>query len=145
MKIVLWVILGVIVFGFVGFFYLGQKSQKASPLGLIDGKLAQCPASPNCVSSELGTDDKKFVLSFSPEHWEKLADAIAATGGVVTSATDSYIAATYTSKIFKFVDDLEFRKADDTVHVRSASRVGYSDRGENAARVDILRTVVENY
>ena len=44
--------------------------------------------------------------------------------------------AEFTSVIFRFVDDVEFLLDADSlsIHVRSASRVGYSDLGANRAR-----------
>ena len=67
--------------------------------------------------------------------------AITATGGTITSETDSYLSATYMSKIFKFVDDVEIRHDKDNIwHIRSASRVGYSDRGVNKKRVEAIRS-----
>jgi uncharacterized protein (DUF1499 family) len=41
-----------------------------------------------------------------------------------------------------FVDDLEFRMAveEKTIHVRSASRVGYSDLGLNRKRMEERRS-----
>jgi uncharacterized protein (DUF1499 family) len=41
-----------------------------------------------------------------------------------------------------YVDDVEFRKAADGVHVRSASRVGYGDMGANKKRVEALRAAL---
>jgi len=47
------------------------------------------------------------------------------------------------SKVFKFVDDVELRDAGKgVVHIRSASRVGYSDRGENKKRVERIRAAL---
>ena len=130
---------GLGVLGGAGFFALGQYSQGGTAPGLVNGTLAPCPDTPNCVSSEAGTAPEKLVEPFSPEVWEALPDAIAAMGGEVTRSEDDYLAAEFTSATFGFVDDLELRKADDSVQVRSASRVGYSDRGVNAARVAELR------
>lgn len=60
-------------------------------------------------------------------------------GGVVTQQSDDYIAAEFTSLLMRYVDDVELRLANDAVHVRSASRVGYSDMGANRDRVEALR------
>lgn len=122
-----------------GFFVLGQQSQKGSARGLVDGSLAPCPSSPNCVSSEADTPDEKRVEPLPVEAWDALPGIIADMGGEVTASSEAYIAAEFTSDTFGFVDDLELRKAENAVHVRSASRVGYSDRGVNAARVAELR------
>lgn len=139
LKPVLWVILGI----FIVFFLLGLKSQKGSAPGMKDGKLARCKSAPNCVSSEEGTQPEKRVSPLEG----KMADAkaaIIATGGTITSESESYISATYMSKIFKFVDDVELRDAGDgTIHIRSGSRVGYSDRGVNRKRVESIRATMD--
>lgn len=123
----------------VVFFLLGLKSQKGSAPGLKDGRLSPCSAKPNCVCSEVGTQPEKAVVPFDATLAEVKA-AIIATGGTITSETESYISATYMSKIYKFVDDVELRVAEGgKVHVRSASRVGYSDRGANKKRVKAIR------
>ena len=139
MKYVIIAILLLLVLGIGGFYYLGAKSQGGVALGLVDGRLAPCPSSPNCVSSEGDTPSEKKVEPLALDAWGKLPAAIAGMGGVVTKNEEAYMAAEFTSKTFKFVDDLEFRLTDDAVHVRSGSRVGYSDRGVNGARVAELR------
>lgn len=74
----------------------------------------------------------------------RIKQAVAQTGGVVVQTTDSYLAATYTSSFFKFVDDVEFRldQGSNIVHVRSGSRVGYSDFNANRQRVEKLRALI---
>jgi uncharacterized protein (DUF1499 family) len=42
-----------------------------------------------------------------------------------------------------YVDDVEFRKTETQVHVRSASRVGHSDMGANRKRVEALRAAID--
>jgi uncharacterized protein (DUF1499 family) len=51
-----------------------------------------------------------------------------------------YLAATYHSRLFRFVDDLELRldPGAGLIHVRSASRVGHADFGANQRRVKRL-------
>ncbi|MEL6541448.1 MAG: DUF1499 domain-containing protein [Pseudomonadota bacterium] len=134
-------IIGVVVLavGGVGFFLLGLSSQSGSAPGLADGQLAPCPGSPNCVSSEEGTPADKKVDPLATSSWDAIPATISALGGSVTQQSEDYIAAEFKSALFGFVDDVEFRKAEDAVHVRSASRVGYSDAGVNAARVKSLR------
>jgi uncharacterized protein (DUF1499 family) len=45
------------------------------------------------------------------------------------------------SRVFRFVDDLTLHlsAAENIVHIRSASRIGYSDFGVNRSRVENLR------
>lgn len=58
----------------------------------------------------------------------------------VVKVDDRYLHAEARSRVFRFVDDLEVlvNPAGELV-VRSASRIGRSDFGVNAARVEELR------
>ncbi len=136
-KGILYFILGVCLL----FFLLGLKSQKGEAKGLVGGRLADAGTAPNCALSEAGTQPERAVLPLSATLQQAKA-AIIATGGTITSQTDSYISATYMSKVFKFIDDVELRAEGDVVHIRSASRVGYSDRGENKKRVNAIRAAL---
>lgn len=125
------------------FFLMGLKSQKGKAPGLVDGRLAPLSSKPNCVSSEDDTQPERLVAPLSGT-MEQAKAAIIATGGTITTETDQYISATYMSKIYKFVDDVELRKGgDDLVHIRSASRVGYSDNGVNRKRVKSIRAAMK--
>jgi len=55
---------------------------------------------------------------------------------VVTQRPD-YVHAEFRSFLFRFCDDVEFYFDDETerVHLRSASRLGYSDLGVNRRRM----------
>ena len=133
-------VISVIVLICVLFFLMGLKSQKGKAKGLISGHLAEPGSAPNSVSSEIDVQPEKKV---APLHGtlSGIKPAITATGGTITSETESYLSATYMSKIFKFVDDVEIRHDKDNIwHIRSASRVGYSDRGVNKKRVEAIRS-----
>jgi uncharacterized protein (DUF1499 family) len=56
-----------------------------------------------------------------------------------------YLRAEARSRLFRFVDDVEFQLVPEErlVHVRSASRVGYWDLGVNRRRVERLREAFE--
>jgi len=134
------VIAGLIVLVCVLFFFLGLKSQKGSPLGLENGQLAECSTAPNCVCSEPGGQPERFVEPVNGT-LDQAKAAVTALGGVITSDSDEYVSATFMSSIFKFVDDVELRPGPDgKLHIRSASRVGYSDRGVNQKRVAAIRS-----
>lgn len=92
--------------------------------------------------SEAGADEKHAVAPLPAEAWAEVPAAVADLGGTVVEQTDDYIAAEFKSRIFRFTDDVEFRLADDAVHVRSASRIGYSDMGVNRKRVEALRAAL---
>lgn len=123
-------------------FLLGLKSQKGKAKGLIGGQLAEPGTSPNVVSSEEDVQPERAVAPLSA-NIAQIKAAIVATGGTITSESGTYISATYMSKIFKFVDDVELRKQSDILwHIRSASRVGYSDRNANRKRVEAIRAAL---
>jgi len=137
-DIFIYIAIGIVVL----FFLLGLQSQKGKARGLVDGKLAPSGTKPNCAASETCENERHVVEPLSANFWQA-KDPVLATGGTITSETESYISATYMSKLFKFVDDVELRDAGDrTVHIRSASRVGYSDRGENRKRVERIRAAL---
>ena len=115
-------------------------------LGVHDGRLAACPDRPNCVSSQL-SDEAHAVKPFrytgdAAAAISRLATLIETQEGarIVTRRAD-YVHAEYQSKLMGFVDDLELLtdSAAHVIHVRSASRLGYSDLGVNRARVEALR------
>jgi len=113
-------------------------------------KLSPCPSSPNCVSS-LAEDRKHAIepLRYSgsrDEARQRLADILDKLARVnVTLAETDYIHAEFRSLIFRFVDDVEFLLPEkgNIIHVKSASRVGYSDLGANRKRVERIRSVFE--
>lgn len=143
-KALLFGTVGLVALGVAALFVLGIMSQSGNAPGLIDGRLSPCPDSPNCVSSEEGTAAEKATERLPLEAWETLPAIITAQGGTVTSETKDYISAEFKSAVFGFVDDVEFSRSEEAVHIRSASRVGYSDAGANAARVAALRGALED-
>ncbi|MDJ0779770.1 MAG: DUF1499 domain-containing protein [Gammaproteobacteria bacterium] len=127
---------------------LGYRSHRTGVYGLVEGRLKPCPAAPNCVCSEPGADVYHSVepLTFAAEDAAQVLPRLKAVirdmGGNIEAETGDYLAATFTSSLFRFVDDLELRidSEQNTVHLRSASRVGHSDLGANRKRVARLKT-----
>ena len=128
---------------FVLFIILGLVSQKGKAPGLRDGRLVEPGSKPNTVCSEVGTQSERAIDPIEGR-FSDVADAIEATGGTITSRSDDYLSATYMSQLFKFVDDVEVRQDGDVCHIRSGSRVGYSDRGVNRKRVETIRRAVQS-
>ncbi len=136
------VIGGLVVFVIAALAVLGQMSRSGAAPGLRDGHLARCSGRPNCVSSENPDDKKHFIapLTMPTGGPAAVRQAIEAMDGHVTAEHDGYLAATFKSRIFGFVDDVECRMdPDGVVHVRSSSRVGHSDRDVNRKRIEQLR------
>lgn len=115
--------------------------------GLADGKLKPCPSSPNCVCSQGDPADTVHFIDpilFTGEPGEarrRLVAAVTDMKGVVVNEEADYLHFNFTTAVMRFVDDVEFLidPATKTIHVRSASRVGYGDFGVNRKRVERLR------
>jgi uncharacterized protein (DUF1499 family) len=114
---------------------------------LTNNKLIACPSSPNCVQSEDKNDAEhyfsaiKFPTSMEFSALKKnITEVIKEMDGKLVENTQvqnsSYISATFTSMIFRFVDDFELRidLEKGLIHLRSASRTGHSDMGVNMNR-----------
>ncbi|WP_425409392.1 DUF1499 domain-containing protein [Hyphococcus sp.] len=143
MNIVLTIIAALAVALLAGLYVLARKSNTGSAPGLIDGKLAACPSTPNCVSSETCADTSHSIAPFPLGVWEALPNAIGELGGVIVMIDETYLAAEFASPLLKFIDDVEFRLGENAVHVRSASRVGHGDMGANKKRIEAIRTAIE--
>ncbi|MDH3513799.1 MAG: DUF1499 domain-containing protein [Gammaproteobacteria bacterium] len=114
-------------------------------------RLAACPDSPNCVSSD-ATDPPHHVPPFTiilppAEAWRLVREEVKNLPRTeIGEATGNYLHAECRSAVFRFVDDLELelRPDEKIIAVRSASRVGYSDFGVNRRRVENLRTLLRD-
>ena len=109
----------------------------AGPSGPEGGRLSACPASPNCVNSEEGGVPP--LPAAGEAGWARLREAVTALGGSIEREADGYLHATFRSRVFGFVDDLECRRDGDVAQVRSASRTGWWDMGVNRRRVESIR------
>lgn len=115
-------------------------------IGIRSGKLMPCPSSPNCVSSQT-TDSSHYTepLTYTGtrDYAQKVILSILSgmDGSDVVEVKSDYIHVEFTSKIFGFVDDVEFYFSEDAslIQVRSASRTGYSDFGVNKDRIIEIR------
>ncbi|MEX2479509.1 MAG: DUF1499 domain-containing protein [Gammaproteobacteria bacterium] len=141
------IVLLVVVIGLGAFALLGWWSQAGgygAPGLQPDGRLASCAPAPNCVCSEAGGDEEHAVvpLAAGAVDWTEVADAVRAVGGGGIIVEGDYLHATFTSRIFRFTDDLELRRDGEYLQVRSASRVGHSDLGANRKRVEALRRLL---
>jgi uncharacterized protein (DUF1499 family) len=116
--------------------------------GIQDGRLMPCPSSPNCVSSyETDASHSIDALTYkgSRENAQKAVLSILTEMPAVKIITseDGYIHAEFRSRIFQFVDDVEFQflETPRVIHMRSSSRVGYSDLGVNKKRMAQIRSL----
>ncbi|WP_375749884.1 DUF1499 domain-containing protein [Vibrio sp. HN007] len=137
---ILKIISAVIALG-VGFMVY-KNSAQPDYLGVVDGKFAPVPSSPNAVSTQ-SDDPEKLVapLSFDDiTHAKKSVYNVLTTMGGNEIVTDDefYMHVVFTTPTMKYRDDLElyFNIDEKQIEYRSQSRVGYSDRGLNRERYD---------
>ncbi|MDX2465450.1 MAG: DUF1499 domain-containing protein [Porticoccus sp.] len=147
MKIMFYILVGLVAIVSLYFIGLSISSRKQPDLGLIEGQLRACPASPNCVCSER-QDEVAFVeplmtTTMGDSAWDNAKKAIVESGGVIVTDQAGYLHAQFMTSIVRYIDDVELRMDDDNqvIHIRSASRVGYSDMGANRMRVEKIRMV----
>lgn len=110
--------------------------------------LKHCPDKPNCVSSLAQPGSDHFVeplpfqgdIATAKAVLKKLILEMPRT--TVIAEDYNFLHVTFTSKIFRFVDDVQFYfdETQQVIHVRSASRSGYYDFGANRRRVDKIFT-----
>ena len=113
-------------------------------------RLADCPGSPNCRGSDASREDRRVAPLPLHGTVEETMTALVALvedrdGARVVRRDADYLHATFSSPIMGYVDDVEFLvdEASGTVRLRSASRLGRSDLGANARRVEALRAAWE--
>lgn len=115
-------------------------------LGLQQGRLAPCPASPNCVSSEASDEVHSIAplrLAVEPQQaWTELVSLLEGMPRVrIVTRESGYLHAEFETPLMGYVDDVELLLDPDAqaIAVRSASRVGYGDMGANRARIEQIR------
>lgn len=121
----------------------GEPPENLGPTG--DGRLAPCPDSPNCVSSF--AEAERHAIEPLRADLVAIRSLIGELNNAdVVAEGDNYLRAEFTTRLIGFVDDVEFLYHPDegVTHVRSASRVGYSDLGANRQRIERLRQRLNN-
>jgi uncharacterized protein (DUF1499 family) len=120
-------------------------------LGVVNGRLAPCKRTPNCVSSQADPADSEHYIA--PIAFKGTApQAMAAARRAIESMERTtlvheepgYTYAEFRSKLLGYVDDVEllyYEKAG-VFHVRSASRLGRRDFGVNRKRIEELRRLI---
>ena len=106
---------------------------------------ADCPETPNCVSSTASDPARRVdalqVIGAQELAWKVIRDQVAGLARSRIVAEDGQtLHAEISSLLFGFVDDLQLSldPATGVVELRSASRTGEWDMGVNRRRVDAL-------
>jgi uncharacterized protein (DUF1499 family) len=114
-------------------------------------QLAQCPSSPNCVSTQ-AQDEGHAIAPFryrksraeAKESLKAIVQAMPRTK--LVDEDESYLHYEFTSLLLRFVDDVEFLFDEESkiIHFRSASRTGYGDLGVNRKRMEEIRSLASD-
>jgi len=115
--------------------------------------LGDCPGTPNCQSSSASRASQRVepiafkgdASTIIQKTAALLTDSTAGlTGVAVQTKHDGYLHATVRSGIMGYTDDVEILvdSEEQTLLVRSASRLGKSDLGANKKRVDLIRQMI---
>ena len=126
---------------------LAIYSWQRPELGVVGGVLTQCGSKRNCVCSQ-GSPAERTVAALpigdlSPaEAFDRARDSVESLPRcTLISADPGYVRYECCTQLFRFADDVELLldEAAGVIHVRSSSRVGYSDMGVNRKRVEEIR------
>lgn len=130
--------------GIISLFLVACTGKRPDNLGAKEGLLALCPSSPNCVSSQTSEGGHRilpFSLKADPDaEFARLTALLRRRqdSSIVDERRD-YLRVEFHTRFF--VDDGEFLldREHRVIHLRSASRVGYSDMGKNRGRIEEIR------
>jgi uncharacterized protein (DUF1499 family) len=121
--------------------------RRPTNLGARDGRLAPCKRSPNCVSSQADPADREHYiapLAYGGSIAELRRALEALPRVTVIRAAPDYLYAEFRTPLLRYVDDVEFLKAGELLHVRSASRLGHRDFGVNRRRIETIRALIRD-
>ena len=118
--------------------------ERPNNLGVRDNRLSSCSSLPNCVSSQASDERHRIaLLAFNDDPdaaFVRLKQILALRNdtAVIEDSSDYIRVELHTTF---FVDDGEFLldRVGRVIHVRSASRLGYSDLGKNRSRMEDIR------
>jgi uncharacterized protein (DUF1499 family) len=106
-------------------------------------ELPECGWLPNCVNSQSGRGAQASEpIRANAEQWQQLKAWIARQEDWEITVDDgNFIQAIVETPTMKFRDDIQllFLPDEQLIQVRSSSRLGLSDMGTNARRVETLR------
>lgn len=111
-------------------------------------RLGSCASRPNCVSSREDRPRHRVdPLPFDGDParaFERAVEAVRSLPRTRVAVHEAdYLRVECRSALFRFVDDVEIEldAVAGEIHIRSASRLGYSDLGANRRRIERVRGV----
>lgn len=136
------------LFIFLSVLLLSCNSTMPKKLGVNNGRLTECPKSPNCISSQADKADKQHYMDAitytgsTTEAKEKLLKVVNDYPRTTIITDDErYIHVEFDTFLHLFTDDVEFYfpEGEQVIHFRSASRVGEGDLGVNRRRMEKVK------
>ena len=118
----------------VGLFLIDKKYTFAFDALNDNNILASCSNPYNCVLERWNVDNVN-------ESFIELIDILKNTPRVkIINIQEDYLHALATSRVMKFVDDIEIKKSENknSIEVKSKSRTGFYDLGVNKRRINTL-------
>ncbi|QIA64147.1 DUF1499 domain-containing protein [Vibrio astriarenae] len=114
---------------------------------MSDRTASPCGDKPNCVST-IDNREKHSIAPYTLKADTTIDDiesiALTLAGAKTAEKEGNYLRIECTSKIMRFVDDLELKIEGNNLVVRSESRTGYSDFGVNRKRANELRSKLKD-
>ncbi len=160
MFIIKWLVIAVLLLivvavaaGQLGFL----QGTAPADLGVRDGKLKPPSMTENSVTSQAALypdhPQRKYadiaplpLKGDGPATLARIKAIVESMDGAkVVKSEPGYLYAQFTTKLMKYVDDVEFwfDPAANAIQVRSASRVGRGDLGVNRKRIEAVRAALE--
>ena len=134
-----------VIIGTIGLIAWARSAKRPTNLGINNGKLAPCPDTPNCVSTQATRDSQKMpALAYTGSLIEAKARLLNVIQGLpraeLLANQANYLAFVFRSRLIGYPDDVEFYFDDAAklIHFRSASRLGRGDMGVNRARMESI-------
>lgn len=120
-------------------------------LGVKNQQLSPCPPTPNCVVSQNSDPTHEIAPILYKSDRAQAREQLLKILSVVPRTTilvsrEDYIRAESRSRIFGFVDDVEFYFPvnQSQIEIRSSSRLGESDLGVNRRRLEQIRLAMQD-
>jgi uncharacterized protein (DUF1499 family) len=159
MLLLKWIVMAVIVLALAAIAagQAGLLSGKEPPdLGVREGKLKPPSTTENSVSSQAALypdhPQRRYaeiaplaLRGDGPASLARIKAVVQAMPGAkLVRAEGDYLYAQFTTRLMKYVDDVEFwyDPAAQAIQVRSASRIGRSDLGVNRKRIEAVRAAL---
>ena len=129
---------------------LARVVKRPANLGVREGKLAPCPNSPNCVSTQSQDPRHQIApIAYATSLEEAKATLLqvirSMKGTTIITEDPNYIHVEFYVRGIGFVDDVEFYldQQAQLIHFRSSARLPYYDWQVNRNRMETIRAAFE--